>query len=126
MKTKIAILGSAGSIGKNLLDVIYKDQYLWVSYSENRGGGKSNTSIAKGKFNRKNILILLMAIELLLLSINTNFLVFSHFNDNIDGHIFVLFILAIAAAESAIGLAIIVSIFKSMKGTLFFFIRIID
>ena len=38
-----------------LLDVIYKDQYLWVSYSENRGGGKSNTSIAKGKFNRKNI-----------------------------------------------------------------------
>ena len=38
-----------------LLDVIYKDEYLWVSYSENRGGGKSNTSIAKGKFNRKNI-----------------------------------------------------------------------
>tara|TARA_A100001388_G_scaffold276147_1_gene263133 strand:- start:295 stop:1386 length:1092 start_codon:yes stop_codon:yes gene_type:complete len=38
-----------------LLDVIYQDEYLWVSYSENRGGGKSNTSIAKGKFNRKNI-----------------------------------------------------------------------
>ena len=72
-------------------------------------------SIAGIIINRKNILILLMAIELLLLSINTNFLVFSHFNDNIDGHIFVLFILAIAAAESAIGLAIIVSIFKSMN-----------
>ena len=72
-------------------------------------------SIAGIIINRKNILILLMAIELLLLSINTNFLVFSHFNDSIDGHIFVLFILAIAAAESAIGLAIIVSIFKSMN-----------
>ena len=72
-------------------------------------------SIAGIIISRKNILILLMAIELLLLSINTNFLVFSHFNDNIDGHIFVLFILAIAAAESAIGLAIIVSIFKSMN-----------
>ena len=72
-------------------------------------------SIAGIIINRKNILILLMAIELLLLSINTNFLVFSHFNDNIDGYIFVLFILAIAAAESAIGLAIIVSIFKSMN-----------
>ena len=38
-----------------LLDVIYQDEYLWVSYSENRGGGKSNTSIAKGKFNRKTL-----------------------------------------------------------------------
>ena len=63
-------------------------------------------------FNRKNILLLLMSIELMLLSVNTNFIVFSHFSNDISGQVFVFFILAVAAAESAIGLAIIVSLYR--------------
>jgi len=69
-------------------------------------------SIAGIFINRKNILLLLMSIELMLLSVNTNFIVFSHFNNDIAGQVFVFFILAVAAAESAIGLAIIVSLFR--------------
>jgi len=53
-----------------------------------------------------------MSIELMLLSVNTNFIIFSHFNNDISGQVFVFFILAVAAAESAIGLAIIVSLFR--------------
>ena len=62
--------------------------------------------------NRKNILLLLMSIELMLLAVNTNFIVFSHYSNDITGQVFVFFILAVAAAESAIGLAIIVSLFR--------------
>lgn len=62
--------------------------------------------------NRKNILLLLMSIELMLLSVNTNFIVFSHFSNDITGQVFVFFILAVAAAESAIGLAIIVALYR--------------
>lgn len=62
--------------------------------------------------NRKNILIMLMAIEILLLSVNVNFIIFSVFLDDLIGLIFSLFILAIAAAESAIGLAILVVYFR--------------
>ena len=62
--------------------------------------------------NRKNILITIMSIELLLLSINLNFAAFSIYLDDIVGQIFVLFILTIAAAESAIGLAIITVLYK--------------
>ena len=69
-------------------------------------------SIAGIFINRKNILLLLMSIELMLLSVNTNFIVFSHFSNDITGQVFVFFILAVAAAESAIGLAIIVSLFR--------------
>jgi len=69
-------------------------------------------SIAGIFINRKNILLLLMSIELMLLSVNTNFIVFSHFNNDINGQVFVFFILAVAAAESAIGLAIIVSLHR--------------
>ena len=69
-------------------------------------------SIAGIFINRKNILLLLMSIELMLLSVNTNFIVFSHFSNDISGQVFVFFILAVAAAESAIGLAIIVSLYR--------------
>jgi NADH-quinone oxidoreductase subunit K len=62
--------------------------------------------------NRQNIIIILMSIELLLLSINLNFLYFSVFLDDIIGQIFSLFILTVAAAESAIGLAIMIIFFK--------------
>ena len=58
--------------------------------------------------NRKNVIILLMAIELMLLAVNMNFVAFSHYLQDISGQIFVFFILTVAAAESAIGLAILV------------------
>jgi NADH-quinone oxidoreductase subunit K len=64
--------------------------------------------------NRKNILITIMSIELMLLSVNLNFIVFSIYLDDIVGYIFVLFILTIAATESAIGLAIL-SIYYKLK-----------
>ena len=63
-------------------------------------------------FNRRNILVILMCIELLLLSINLNFCIFSTYLDDFYGQIFSLFILTIAAAESAIGLAIIISYYR--------------
>lgn len=65
--------------------------------------------------NRKNILILLMCIELILLSVNTNFVAFSHFLQNQTGEIFVFFILTVAAAEAAIGLAILVVLFRKRR-----------
>lgn len=62
--------------------------------------------------NRKNILIIIMSIELLLLAVNLNFAIFSIYLDDIVGQIFVIFILTVAAAESAIGLAIITGIYR--------------
>lgn len=62
--------------------------------------------------NRKNILIIIMSIELLLLSVNLNFAVFSIYLDDLIGQIFILFILTIAATESAIGLAVITLVYK--------------
>ena len=67
--------------------------------------------------NRKNILITLMSIELMLLAINLNFVIFSVYLDDITGYIFVLFILTIAAAESAIGLAIL-TIYYRLKNNI--------
>lgn len=72
-------------------------------------------SVAGIFLNRKNILILLMCIELMLLSVNLNFVAFSHYLNNLDGQIFVFFILTVAAAESAIGLAILVTIFRNRR-----------
>jgi len=66
--------------------------------------------------NRKNILIVLMSVELILLSINLNFIVFSVYLDDLFGQMFALFVLSIAAAESAIGLAILVSYYR-VRGT---------
>jgi NADH-quinone oxidoreductase subunit K len=63
--------------------------------------------------NRKNLVILLMAIELLLLAVNMNFIAFSHYLGDVAGQIFVFFILTVAAAESAIGLAILVVLFRN-------------
>ncbi len=63
--------------------------------------------------NRKNIIVLLMAIELMLLAVNINFIAFSHYLNDIQGQVFVFFILTVAAAESAIGLAILVLLFRN-------------
>ncbi|NOY63007.1 MAG: NADH-quinone oxidoreductase subunit NuoK [Gammaproteobacteria bacterium] len=62
--------------------------------------------------NRKNIIILLMAIELMLLAVNMNFVAFSHYLGDVAGQVFVFFILTVAAAEAAIGLAILVLLFR--------------
>ena len=72
-------------------------------------------SIAGIFINRKNLIILLMCIELMLLSINMNFIAFSYFNQDIAGQIFVFFILTVAAAEAAIGLAILVVLFRNRQ-----------
>ena len=63
--------------------------------------------------NRKNIIVLLMAIELMLLAVNMNFIAFSHYLNDIQGQVFVFFILTVAAAESAIGLALLVLLFRN-------------
>ena len=63
--------------------------------------------------NRKNLIVLLMAVELMLLAINLNFVAFSHYLGDMHGQIFVFFILTVAAAESAIGLAILVLLFRN-------------
>jgi len=63
--------------------------------------------------NRKNIIVLLMAIELMLLAVNMNFIAFSHYLNDIQGQVFVFFILTVAEAESAIGLAILVLLFRN-------------
>ncbi len=65
--------------------------------------------------NRKNLLVLLMAIELMLLSVNMNFVAFSHYLQDLSGQVFVFFILTVAAAESAIGLAILIVLFRNLK-----------
>lgn len=65
--------------------------------------------------NRKNIIILLMCIELILLSVNTNFVAFSSYLNDMNGQIFVFFVLTVAAAEAAIGLAILVVLFRKRK-----------
>jgi NADH-quinone oxidoreductase subunit K len=65
--------------------------------------------------NRKNVIVLLMAIELMLLAVNMNFIAFSSFRGDIAGQIFVFFILTVAAAESAIGLAILVVLFRNLS-----------
>ena len=65
--------------------------------------------------NRKNVILLLMCIELMLLAVNFNFVAFSRFLGNLDGQIFVFFILTVAAAEAAIGLAILVVLFRERR-----------
>ncbi|MEO8101948.1 MAG: NADH-quinone oxidoreductase subunit NuoK [Betaproteobacteria bacterium] len=72
-------------------------------------------SIAGIFLNRKNIIVLLMAIELMLLAVNMNFIAFSHFLNDLHGQVFVFFILTVAAAESAIGLAILVVLFRNHR-----------
>ena len=74
-------------------------------------------SVAGIFINRKNVILLLMCIELMLLSVNFNFVAFSRFLGNLDGQVFVFFILTVAAAEAAIGLAILVVFFRR-RGTI--------
>lgn len=66
--------------------------------------------------NRRNIIVVLMAIELMLLAVNFNFVTFSSFLHDINGQIFVFFTLTVAAAESAIGLAILILLFRNQRG----------
>ena len=72
-----------------------------------------SVSVAGIFLNRKNVLLLLMCIELMLLAVNINFIAFSHFLGDVNGQIFVFFILTVAAAEAAIGLAILVVLFRN-------------
>jgi NADH-quinone oxidoreductase subunit K len=65
--------------------------------------------------NRRNLIVLLMAIELMLLAVNMNFVAFSHFLHDLSGQLFVVFILTVAAAESGIGLAILVVLFRNLS-----------
>ena len=70
-------------------------------------------SVAGIFINRKNVVILLMAIELMLLAVNMNFVAFSHYLQDTAGQVFVFFILTVAAAEAAIGLAILIVLFRN-------------
>lgn len=72
-------------------------------------------SVAGIFINRKNVIILLMCVELMLLAVNMNFIAFSHFLGDYIGQVFVFFILTVAAAEAAIGLAILVVLFRSKR-----------
>jgi NADH-quinone oxidoreductase subunit K len=72
-------------------------------------------SVAGIFINRKNVIVLLMSIELMLLSVNMNFVAFSRFLGDESGQIFVFFILTVAAAEAAIGLAILVTLFRNRR-----------
>ncbi|HRJ53361.1 MAG TPA: NADH-quinone oxidoreductase subunit NuoK [Candidatus Thiothrix moscowensis] len=72
-------------------------------------------SVAGMFINRKNVLILLMCIEMMLLSVNLNFVAFSHYLGDMAGQVFVFFILTVAAAEAAIGLAILVVLFRNRR-----------
>ncbi len=72
-------------------------------------------SLAGIFLNRKNVIILLMCVELMLLAVNMNFVAFSHFHGDTVGQVFVFFILTVAAAEAAIGLAILVVLFRNRR-----------
>jgi len=72
-------------------------------------------SVAGIFLNRKNLIVILMAIELMLLAVNLNFIAFSHYLGDTAGQVFVFFILTVAAAESAIGLAILVALFRNLQ-----------
>ena len=72
-------------------------------------------SVAGIFLNRRNVLILLMCIELMLLAVNMNFVAFSYFLNDMHGQVFVFFILTVAAAEAAIGLAILVVLFRNRR-----------
>lgn len=67
--------------------------------------------------NRNNVIVLLLCIELLLLAVNTNFIAFSYYSSNIDGQLVVFFVLAVAAVEAAVGLSILIKVYRE-KGTI--------
>ena len=88
---------------------------LNLSHILSLGGLLFAISVVGIFLNRKNIIVLLMAIELMLLAVNTNFIAFSQHLGDYSGQIFVFFILTVAAAESAIGLAILVVLFRNLR-----------
>ena len=79
------------------------------------GGLLFSIAVAGIFLNRKNVILLLMCIELMLLAVNMNFVAFSHFRGDMTGQVFVFFILSVAAAEAAIGLAILVVLFRNRR-----------
>ena len=79
------------------------------------GGLLFSIAVAGIFLNRKNVILLLMCIELMLLAVNMNFVAFSHFLGDMTGQVFVFFILTVAAAEAAIGLAILVVLFRNRR-----------
>ncbi len=79
------------------------------------GGILFSIAVAGVFLNRRNVILLLMCIELMLLAVNFNFVAFSRFLGNLDGQVFVFFILTVAAAEAAIGLAILVVLFRERR-----------
>ena len=89
--------------------MIPKSYYLFLS------SVLFSISLAGIFLNRKNILIMLMSLELMFLSINFNFIIFGNYLNDIAGQVFVFFILTVIAAESAIGLAIIVVLFRTKQ-----------
>jgi NADH-quinone oxidoreductase subunit K len=84
-------------------------QYLWVAAIV------FSIGVVGIFLNRKNVIIILMSIELILLAVNINFVAFSHFLGDLTGQVFVFFILTVAAAEAAIGLAILVVLFRNLS-----------
>ena len=89
--------------------------YLAIPLAPLLGAILFGLSVAGIFLNRKNVIILLMAIELMLLSVNMNFIAFSYFFGDTAGQVFVFFILTVAAAEAAIGLAILVVLFRNRQ-----------
>ena len=88
---------------------------LTLAHSLTLGAILFSLSVAGIFINRKNIIILLMCIELMLLAVNINFVTFSHFLQDLTGQVFALFVLTVAAAEAAIGLAILVVLFRNRQ-----------
>jgi NADH-quinone oxidoreductase subunit K len=88
---------------------------LTIAHFLSLGAILFSLSVAGIFINRKNIIILLMCIELMLLAVNMNFVAFSRYLGNLDGQIFVFFILTVAAAEAGIGLAILVVLFRNRQ-----------
>ena len=88
---------------------------LTIAHFLTLGAVLFSLSVAGIFINRKNIIILLMCIELMLLAVNINFIAFSRFLGNLDGQLFVFFILTVAAAEAGIGLAILVVLFRNRQ-----------
>jgi len=86
-----------------------------LSYYLTVGAILFGLSMAGVFINRKNVIILLMCIELMLLAVNINFIAFSHYLGDTAGQVFVFFILTVAAAEAAIGLAILVVLFRNKR-----------
>jgi NADH-quinone oxidoreductase subunit K len=89
--------------------VITLNHYLFL------GALLFSLSVAGIIINRKNLIVLLMCIELMLLAVNINFIAFSRFMGDVSGQVFVFFILTVAAAEAAIGLAILVTLFRNRR-----------